>query len=133
MTISSAPWTTTAALLKTRRKQASTASNCTAQTAIWSTNSCATKQTFAKMSMVAAPKTVWLGGAIAIGYIIAIVVLTPRLGVGLTTGLILVGQIITALVLDHLGAFGNAQHTLNAGRLAGLALMIAGIATIKMY
>ena len=83
--------------------------------------------------LVAASKTVWLGGAIATGYIIAIVVLTPRLGVGLTTGLILVGQIITALVLDHLGAFGNAQHTLNAGRLAGLALMIAGIATIKMY
>lgn len=83
--------------------------------------------------LVAAPKTVWLGGAIATGYIIAIVVLTPRLGVGLTTGLILVGQILTALVLDHFGAFGNAQHTLNSGRLAGLALMIAGIATIKMY
>ncbi len=83
--------------------------------------------------LAAAPKTVWLGGVIATGYIVAIVVLTPRLGVGLTTGLILVGQIITALALDHLGAFGNAQHALNAGRLAGLALMIAGIATIKVY
>lgn len=83
--------------------------------------------------LAAAPKTVWLGGVIATGYIVAIVVLTPKLGVGLTTGLILVGQILTALVLDHLGAFGNPHHTLNAGRLAGLALMIAGIATIKIY
>ncbi len=83
--------------------------------------------------LAAAPKTVWLGGVIATGYIIAIVVLTPRLGVGLTTGLILVGQIMTALMLDHLGAFGNAQHSLNGGRLAGLTLMIAGIATIKVY
>ena len=83
--------------------------------------------------LVAAPKTVWLGGLIATGYIVAIVSLTPKLGVGLTTGLILVGQITTALVLDHLGAFGNPLHTLNAGRLAGLALMIAGIATIKVY
>lgn len=83
--------------------------------------------------LVAARKTVWLGGVIATGYIVAIVVLTPKLGVGLTTGLILVGQILTALVLDHLGAFGSAQHMLNAGRLAGLALMIAGIATIKVY
>ncbi|MDP5085907.1 MAG: DMT family transporter [Yoonia sp.] len=83
--------------------------------------------------LAAAPKTVWLGGAIATGYIVAIVVLTPRLGVGLTTGLILIGQILTALALDHLGAFGNPQYTLNAGRLTGLALMIAGIATIKAY
>ncbi|MEM1362374.1 MAG: DMT family transporter [Pseudomonadota bacterium] len=80
-----------------------------------------------------APKTVWLGGLIATIYIIAIVVLTPKLGVGLTTGLILVGQIMTALLLDHFGAFGNPQHTLSIGRAAGLTLMIAGIAAIKVY
>lgn len=82
--------------------------------------------------LASAPKTIWLGGLIATVYIIAIVVLTPRLGVGLTTGLILVGQILTALVLDHLGAFGTAQHTLSLGRVAGLALMVAGIAAIKV-
>ena len=83
-------------------------------------------------ALAAAPKPVWLGGVIATGYIVAIVVLTPRHGVGPTTGLILVGQILTAVVLDQFGAFGNAQHSLSAGRLAGLALMIAGIATIKL-
>lgn len=36
--------------------------------------------------LIAAPRTVWLGGLIATGYIVAIVVITPRLGVGLTTG-----------------------------------------------
>ena len=83
--------------------------------------------------LVAAPRTIWLGGIIATGYIIAIVVLTPRLGVGLTTGLILVGQIVTALALDHFGAFGTPQHTLGLGRAIGLALMIAGIVTIKSF
>ncbi|MEO1745917.1 MAG: DMT family transporter [Pseudomonadota bacterium] len=84
-------------------------------------------------TLTAAPKTVWLGGLIAVGYIVAIVVITPRLGVGLTTGLILVGQLCMALALDHFGAFGNPQHTLGVGRALGLALMIAGVVTIKLF
>jgi transporter family-2 protein len=83
--------------------------------------------------LVAAPRTVWLGGLIATCYIVAIVIITPRLGVGLTTGLILVGQLCMALALDHFGAFGNPQHTLGLGRAAGLALMIAGVITIKSF
>lgn len=84
-------------------------------------------------SLVAAPKTVWLGGLIATAYIIAIVIITPRLGVGLTTGLILVGQLCMALALDHFGAFGNPQQTLSVGRALGLSLMIAGVVTIKSF
>lgn len=83
--------------------------------------------------LAAAPRTVWLGGVIATGYIVAIVIITPRLGVGLTTGLILVGQLVVALALDHFGLFGNPQHALGLGRAAGLALMIAGIVTIKTF
>lgn len=81
----------------------------------------------------AAPMTVWLGGLIATGYIVAIVIITPRLGVGLTTALILVGQLCMALALDHFGAFGNPQQTLGLGRAVGLALMIAGVVTIKSF
>lgn len=81
----------------------------------------------------AAPRTVWLGGLIATGYIVAIVIITPRLGVGLTTALILVGQLCMALALDHFGAFGNPQQTLGLGRAVGLAMMIAGVVTIKSF
>lgn len=83
--------------------------------------------------LAAAPKTVWLGGLIATFYIVAIVVVTPKLGVGLTTSLILVGQLCTALLLDHLGAFGAAQYSLNAWRVGGLVLMITGVVAIKMH
>ena len=83
--------------------------------------------------LAAAPPTVWLGGLIATGYIVAIVTLTPKLGVGLTTGLILVGQIATALVLDHFGLFGTPQHPLGIGRAVGLGLMVAGIVAIKAF
>ncbi|WP_084864150.1 DMT family transporter [Salibaculum halophilum] len=84
-------------------------------------------------TLMAAPKTVWLGGLIATAYIVAIVIITPRLGVGLTTGLILVGQLCMALALDHFGAFGNPQQTLGLGRAAGLSLMVAGVVLIKLF
>lgn len=84
-------------------------------------------------TLMAAPKTVWLGGVIATAYIVAIVIITPRLGVGLTTGLILVGQLCMALALDHFGAFGNPQQTLGLGRAAGLSLMVAGVVLIKLF
>ncbi len=83
--------------------------------------------------LVAAPFTAWFGGFIAAGYIISIVFITPRLGVGLTTGFILVGQLVAALLLDHYGAFGNAQHTLNIGRFIGFAFMVTGIGFIKYF
>lgn len=84
-------------------------------------------------NLMEAPKTVWLGGLIATAYIVAIVVITPKLGVGLTTGLILIGQLCMALALDHFGAFGNPQQTLSIGRAVGLSLMIAGVVTIKSF
>lgn len=83
--------------------------------------------------VAAAPKTVWLGGVIATIYILAIVVLTPKLGVGTTTMLILIGQLATAVVLDHFGAFGTQQASMNLWRLAGLGMMIAGVITIKTH
>lgn len=83
--------------------------------------------------LVNAPKTIWLGGLIAAFYILAIVVLTPRLGVGLTTALILAGQLFTAMLLDHLGAFGNPQHSLNLWRIGGMLMMVSGVAAIKTH
>lgn len=83
--------------------------------------------------LVEAPRTVWLGGLLATGYIVAIVIITPQLGVGLTTSLILVGQLCMALALDNFGVFGNPQHTFGVGRAIGLALMVAGIVAIKTH
>lgn len=83
--------------------------------------------------LVNAPKTIWLGGLIAAFYILAIVVLTPRLGVGLTTALILAGQLFTAMLLDHFGVFGNPQHSLNLWRIGGMLMMVGGVAAIKTH
>lgn len=79
----------------------------------------------------AVPPTAWIGGIIATLYILAIVYLVPKLGVGSAAVLIIAGQLITALILDHLGAFGTSQVTISVLRLAGASLVVTGAALIK--
>lgn len=78
----------------------------------------------------AVPVSAWAGGLIATGYIVAVVVLVPRLGVGSTAVLIIAGQLVTALVLDHLGLF-TAPDTVTLKRAAGAALVLTGAALVK--
>ena len=79
----------------------------------------------------AVPATAWLGGLIATIYILAIVYLVPKLGVGTSAVLIIAGQLVTALVLDHLGAFGTQQVPLSVWRLAGAGLVVAGAVLVR--
>ena len=69
--------------------------------------------------ILAAPKTIWLGGLIATLYIIMVVIVTPKIGVGATAAFIVAGQLIAAVALDHFGAFGAPQISLNLARVAG--------------
>lgn len=82
-------------------------------------------------ALMSAPPTIWFGGLIATFYILAIVIVTPKLGIGTTAVLIIAGQILMALVLDHLGAFGNPQVSFNIWRLVGAVLVVSGVALIK--
>jgi bacterial/archaeal transporter family-2 protein len=92
----------------------------------------ALRPTFPALAELAsAPKTIWLGGLIATFYIIAVVVVTPRLGVGLTVSLILIAQLASGMALDHFGVFGNPQRSLTLLRGLGLAMMVGGIVLIR--
>lgn len=79
------------------------------------------------------PRSAWFGGVLAAAYLVSVVSVAPRLGVGLTTCLILVGQLVTALAIDHFGAFGSPHQAMNLWRLDGLALMVAGVVMVKTH
>ena len=44
-----------------------------------------------------------------------------------------IGFLAMALLLDHLGAFGNPQMSLNLWRVAGVLMMLGGIFAIKTH
>jgi transporter family-2 protein len=84
------------------------------------------------MAQVArAPWWSWTGGALGAFYVFAAVVLTPRLGVATALAVILAGQLLSALALDRAGVLGLAAREITPGRLAGAALLAAGVYLIQ--
>lgn len=68
----------------------------------------------------------WTGGLIGALFVSGVIIIAPRIGAANTTCLIVAGQILFALFLDHFGFLGFMQHSFNLMRLAGAFLLIAG-------
>ncbi len=81
-----------------------------------------------------APWYVWFaGGLMGTIYLTGTIVLAPKIGAGELVGLVVAGQLIFSVMLDHFGWIGFAQHTASLPRLAGCALMIAGVFLIAKF
>jgi transporter family-2 protein len=69
----------------------------------------------------------YAGGIIVATYVVMITILVPRIGVGAAIALIVTGQIIAAVIIDHFGLFNVTVRSLDISRISGIVLMIAGI------
>ncbi|MCF1749577.1 MULTISPECIES: DMT family transporter [Mariniradius] len=77
------------------------------------------------------PPYAWLGGLVGAFYIISTIVASPRIGIAVFLGLVVCGQMVTSLLLDHYGLFGMPVKPFNWVKGIGLILVIAGIFLIK--
>lgn len=73
----------------------------------------------------------WLGGVLGGFYVFAIIVLAPRLGVAVTIGLTVAGQMIFSLFIDHYGLLGIPTHEVNWLRVIGVAAIIGGVVLLR--
>ncbi len=69
----------------------------------------------------------WTGGLLGAYGVFMPVILAPRLGVAVLFGWVVAGQILTSLLVDRFGWLGLPQHPLTPSRLAGAALLLAGV------
>ena len=73
----------------------------------------------------------WSGGLIGAVYVLAAIVLAPRLGAATLIAAVVAGQMLSSLVLDQYGLAGFPVHSLTPVRLLGAALVIAGVILIQ--
>jgi transporter family-2 protein len=78
-----------------------------------------------------APWWVWTGGLLGAFYVLGSIVAAPRLGAVTLVSVILAGQALASLAADHYGWVGFEQHPVNGLRLAGVALLAAGVALVR--
>ncbi|AFZ69593.1 DMT family transporter [Deinococcus peraridilitoris] len=86
-------------------------------------------------SLIATPVPwwAWLGGLFGATYLLGLTALAPRLGTATLLGLIVLGQLLIASLLEHFGLMGMRTHPLSPGRLLGLALLIVGVVLVRRY
>ena len=82
-------------------------------------------------AMANTPWWAWSGGVFGGIFILLAILLLPPLGSATLIALIIAGQMLAAITLDHFGAFGLTSHPVTISRLFGAALLIAGVILIK--
>jgi transporter family-2 protein len=74
----------------------------------------------------------WTGGFFGAIFIGVSIVLIPRLGAATYIALMITGQMIASLIIDHFAFFGVTRHATDFPRLVGAFLLVSGVVLIRL-
>ena len=73
----------------------------------------------------------WSSGLLGVFLIATAAFTAPRVGASLFMALLLAGQLLMALLLDHFGWAGYRQASISLGKVGGIVLVLAGVWLIR--
>src|SRR5215469_1236119 len=79
-----------------------------------------------------APWWVWSGGLFGAVFIALAILLIPQLGAATFVALLVTGQMLAALTLDHFGLLGVPVHPATLVRMAGAGFLVLGVVLIRL-
>ena len=86
------------------------------------------------LSMVRTASPVTLtGGILGAVFVTLTTLAVPRLGVALTFSIVILGQMLATIPIDHFGMLGVAVRTITLPRIIGVLLIVAGAILIRRY
>lgn len=80
-----------------------------------------------------APPVAWIGGLFGAFFVTSVVLVVPRLGVALTFSIVILGQMVATLPMDHYGFMETPVQVINFPRIIGIALIILGVFLIRKF
>ena len=78
------------------------------------------------------PWHLYIGGVIGVGSVLMNNYTYPILGVSITLGLGLLGQLVFSLMIDRFGLFGMPKLSLRPHRIISALIVLAGIAVMML-
>jgi transporter family-2 protein len=78
------------------------------------------------------PWTLYLGGLFGFVIVASLTVVFPKIGAAYAIALMVGGQCLAALVVDHYGLIGMPREPMTLQRLVGAALVAAGVAVFRI-
>ena len=91
------------------------------------------KQSISWSGLRAAPAYAWIGGMLGAFYVTVVILAFPHLGPGLTFGLIVAGQMLFSVVLEHFNILVAQPHPMTWQRMVGVLLVIVGAVIIRKF
>jgi transporter family-2 protein len=82
-------------------------------------------------SAMQVPWYLWIGGLLGVIYLTATIILAPLLGAATMIGLIIAGQMLASIMLDHFGLVGFPVHPLSLWRAVGAIFLIVGVILVQ--
>jgi len=79
------------------------------------------------------PWWIWSGGALGAFLVWVSVITAFRLGASTMIAVLMAGQILTSLVLDHYGLIGYETRPMTLWRFVGAGLLVTGVVMIKRF
>ncbi|HUF02590.1 MAG TPA: DMT family transporter [Aridibacter sp.] len=79
------------------------------------------------------PWIAWTGGILGAYFVACTVILIPKLGVALTFSLIVAGQMVLTLIIDHYALFGVPERSISLARVGGVVLIVLGVVLIRRF
>jgi bacterial/archaeal transporter family-2 protein len=84
-------------------------------------------------SLFQAPWWAWIGGILGACYLWIALMLAPRLGAAVLVSLVVAGQLLASLLLDHYGLLGFPQHPASLPRTLGVVFLFLGVVLIRWF
>jgi transporter family-2 protein len=84
-------------------------------------------------NLTSAPWWIWTGGLLGAFYVLATIVLIPRLGAATTVACVLAGQVVVSIIIDHFGLFQVTINQISIPRLFGAVLIIVGVILVQKF
>lgn len=82
-------------------------------------------------ALLKGPWWIWIGGVGGVIYITAALLLSPKVGAASFIVAVIAGQMATSLIIDHFGLMGFTARPVSLARVAGLLLIVAGLAVTQ--
>ena len=73
----------------------------------------------------------WVGGPLGALIVLAGAALTRHLGAAAFIALVIGGQVLCSLLLDHFALMGLEERTITPGKALGAVLVVAGVVCVK--
>lgn len=73
----------------------------------------------------------FIGGALGVVYVTAVVIAAPRIGAANALAFIVGGQFVAAIIIDHFGFMRLPVNPISLYRIIGIVLLLAGVYLIQ--